>query len=124
MLFKVESKFQIYNIYLMIFFKDVYTCGRLVLYVYSYDPSCLAYEPLQEMYENDRRIWNAVFEMVVEDLGRAETEGIEHPDGGKFWPIILGNKGDWSYLATRHFNQLFWKGSCSLCSLVCKIDLT
>ena len=49
------------------------------------------------MYSKDQRIWNAIFHMVAKDLSEAETNGIRVGDE-LFYPIILGNKGDWSYL--------------------------
>lgn len=54
---------------------------------------------LQDLYSDDRRVWNALFEMVSLDFAAAERDGIASHQG-KFWPIILANKGDWSYLAT------------------------
>ena len=53
----------------------------------------------QEMYADDQRVWNRLFEMIATDLAEAE-KGIDlgrmH---GVVYPIVLGNKGDWSYLA-------------------------
>ena len=53
--------------------------------------------PVQEVYSQDQRVWNSIFRMVSEDLAQAEINGIRVKDT-VFWPIILGNKGDWSYL--------------------------
>lgn len=55
---------------------------------------------LQEYYADDRRIWNSLFEMVLRDVASAEHNGIQirGGQGQKFWPIVIGNKGDWSYL--------------------------
>ena len=37
--------------------------------------------------------------MVVNDFAAVQKDGVPYGTGGsKFWPIILGNKGDWSYL--------------------------
>lgn len=51
--------------------------------------------------------------MVVKDLAIAERDGVDlGPPHGRIYPIVLGNKGDWSYLASCsnkwHFNA-FWK---------------
>ena len=55
----------------------------------------------QDMYNNDRRIWNALFLEFVKDLAKMEQEGVHLGLHGRVYPIILGNKGDWSYLAPR-----------------------
>ena len=55
---------------------------------------------MQEMYSEDPRVWNAIFEIVTADLASCEAEGIELVGGRRFYPIVLGTKGDWSYLAT------------------------
>lgn len=55
----------------------------------------------QDKYAEDRRIWNTLFEMAITDLAAAEKDGIPLPGShDRFFPIVLGNKGDWSYLAT------------------------
>lgn len=58
--------------------------------------------PVQECYAEDKRVWNAIFERVVQDLAMAQREGIPlgHGSDQRVYPIILGNKGDWSYLDT------------------------
>ena len=56
--------------------------------------------PAQELYAEDKRIWNSIFEMVVRDLAMCERDGVE-VNGSKIYPIVLGNKGDWSYLASQ-----------------------
>ena len=65
--------------------------------------------PMQEMYSDDRRVWNAMFEILSKDLAEAETNGIDlGGQDGIMYPIILGNKGDWSYLVySRSLAQLF-----------------
>ena len=52
------------------------------------------------MYQNDKRVWTAIFELVVEDFALSQRNGVHAADGGLIFPIILGNKGDWSYLVT------------------------
>lgn len=62
--------------------------------------------PVQELYQDDPRIWNCVFELVVRDLALCEKEGINLPgNSGKIFPIILGQKGDWSYLVPCYITQ-------------------
>ena len=47
--------------------------------------------------------------MVLKDISTAEKDGISFGTGPlqKFWPIILGNKGDWSYLVSCLLHCLF-----------------
>ncbi|CAK9075764.1 unnamed protein product [Durusdinium trenchii] len=55
----------------------------------------------KELYSDDPRVWNAIFEVVVADLARCQKEGIAIGSGQeKVFPILLGNKGDWSYLVS------------------------
>ena len=55
--------------------------------------------PVQDLYAEDRRVWNALFEVVVQDLASAQRNGIYiESENTTIWPIIIGNKGDWSYL--------------------------
>lgn len=53
------------------------------------------------MYSDDRRVWNRIFQMVSEDLAVCEA-GLQIGREVIF-PIILGNKGDWSYLVSWWF---------------------
>ena len=59
--------------------------------------------PVQDHYSDDRRVWNAIFEVIAKDLATCEKDGIKIGDGDhdRIWPIVLGNKGDWSYLVPR-----------------------
>jgi hypothetical protein len=45
-------------------------------------------------------VWNALFDKIATDFGHMEENGIELDGQGVVYPIVLGNKGDWSYLAT------------------------
>lgn len=56
--------------------------------------------PTQELYADDSRIWNAIFELITKDLATCQKDGVDVGPGEKIFPIILGNKGDWSYLVT------------------------
>lgn len=53
------------------------------------------------MYSNDMRVWNRIFQLIAKDLASAERDGIDlgSPHGVVF-PVVVGNKGDWSYLVT------------------------
>ena len=63
--------------------------------------------PVEELYQDDPRIWNAIFEIVVADLAACERDGIDL--GGRIFPIVLANKGDWSYLDTWfEIGTVFW----------------
>ena len=53
----------------------------------------------QELYSDDMRVWNALFQLMIRDFASAQEHGIDLGEpNGKIYPIILGNKGDWSYL--------------------------
>lgn len=52
------------------------------------------------MYKEDPRVWNAIFDKVATDFQLMETNGIELDGQGLVYPIVIGNKGDWSYLVT------------------------
>ncbi|CAK9002251.1 unnamed protein product [Durusdinium trenchii] len=55
----------------------------------------------KDMYAEDRRVWNALFENAVADLATAQREGVDlGGTAGRIFPIVLGNKGDWSYLVS------------------------
>lgn len=55
--------------------------------------------PWQEMYKNDPRIWNAIMEMVCQHFADLERNGVDlEMNNGLVFPIVIGNKGDWSYL--------------------------
>lgn len=57
------------------------------------------WQPCKDMYAEDRRVWNALFENAVADLATAQREGVDlGGTAGRIFPIVLGNKGDWSYL--------------------------
>lgn len=60
----------------------------------------------QDMYAEDKRVWNRIFEMVSQDLAACERDGLD-VGGEVVYPIILGNKGDWSYLDPWSFRELF-----------------
>lgn len=50
------------------------------------------------MYQDDPRVWHAMFELVAEEFAQLETKGLDFGSDGRVFPIIIGNKGDWSYL--------------------------
>ena len=52
------------------------------------------------MYENEPEVWDRLYQLLVEDWEYLEKHGLQTVSSGKFYPIILGNKGDWSYLAS------------------------
>ena len=58
----------------------------------------LFFEPSQDMYKEDPRVWNAIFERVVADFAYLEEHGLDLGADGKIFPIFIGNKGVWSYL--------------------------
>ena len=74
--------------------------------------------PVQELYADDPRVWNKIFEIIVKDLAMAQRDGIDVGSGQRIYPIILGNKGDWSYLETCMMFMLFWNLSLYVCEWV------
>ena len=50
------------------------------------------------MYKDDPRVWNAIMNKVATEFQWLERYGIELSGNGRVYPIIVGNKGDWSYL--------------------------
>ena len=100
------------NIYWLSYahYRDIYACGSICFLSFFHIWTSSPYTSrgrawlLQDLYSDDRRVWNALFEMVSLDFAAAERDGIASHQG-TFWPIILANKGDWSYLAT-HLNYM------------------
>ena len=57
--------------------------------------------PGKELYSDDRRVWNGIYEMFSANLASAESEGVDFGGAtGRVYPVVLANKGDWSYLAS------------------------
>ena len=94
--------------------------------------------PVQEMYAEDRRVWNCIFEIAVKDLASCERDGVDVGESNgksqKIYPIVLGNKGDWSYLDfqlnLRCSNCCFFSRGCLndegcvvVCVYVCSVRL-
>ena len=52
------------------------------------------------MYKDDPRVWNAIMNNIASEFQVLERDGVELERNGRVYPIILGNKGDWSYLVT------------------------
>lgn len=65
-----------------------------------YAVECANTKPCKEMYKDDPRIWNVLFELFVADFKDLETNGLDLGGDGRMFPIVIGNKGDWSYLET------------------------
>lgn len=53
---------------------------------------------MQEMYQDDDTVWDSLLTLVVSDLAHSAQNGIYTREHGLIHPILLGNKGDWSYL--------------------------
>ena len=51
------------------------------------------------MYEENDDVWAGLVRLVVGDFKEAQATGIDLGQDGLLFPIVLGNKGDWSYLA-------------------------
>ena len=67
------------------------------------------------MYKNDPRIWNAIMEMVCEHFAGLERTGVDLGlHNGRVFPIVIGNKGDWSYLVPWLDSYMF--SICKLCT--------
>lgn len=71
------------------------------LFLFELMPHLILYTgPAKDLYNEDRRIWNAMFEIIVADLRVCQRDGIDCGGNiGRIYPIVLANKGDWSYLA-------------------------
>lgn len=53
------------------------------------------------MYEDDETVWDDILRLAVEDLASVQYTGILLEGGSRLYPIVLGNKGDWSYLVSQ-----------------------
>jgi hypothetical protein len=50
------------------------------------------------MYIDDDTVWDTLLTLIVADFAEGQQQGIALPGEGLLYPVILGNKGDWSYL--------------------------
>ena len=50
------------------------------------------------MYIEDDTVWDTLLTLIVADFAEGQQRGIALPGEGLLYPVILGNKGDWSYL--------------------------
>ena len=67
------------------------------------------------MYKNDPRIWNVIMEMVCQHFAGLERTGVDLGlHNGRVFPIVIGNKGDWSYLVPWLDSYMF--SICKLCT--------
>lgn len=73
---------------------------------------CLQNHALQEMYDDDKSVWDDIIALGVADLSSVQVSGIHLEEGLKLFPVVLGNKGDWSYLVPRlctlNMFDVFW----------------
>lgn len=53
------------------------------------------------MYQYDDEAYQQLIRLVVADWKKLQDDGFETINQGKVYPVILGNKGDWSYLVPR-----------------------
>ena len=60
------------------------------------------------MYQYDETVYQQIIELVVDDWKRLEDTGIELCGQGKVFPVVLGNKGDWSYLVSGTSSNTFF----------------
>ena len=51
---------------------------------------------IQELYEDDREVFEQIQELLAEDWGVLERHGIAL-EGIQVFPILLGLKADWSF---------------------------
>ena len=55
----------------------------------------------QDFYaENYSSAWDDLITLIVSDFAHAQQHGINLPVHGVVYPIVLGNKGDWSWLVS------------------------
>ena len=58
---------------------------------------CFKWTPnKQELYEDERDVWDDIQTLVAQDFGRLGREGVS-VEGHHVYPILLGLKADWSY---------------------------
>ncbi|CAK9113854.1 Uncharacterized protein SCF082_LOCUS52754 [Durusdinium trenchii] len=57
-------------------------------------------EPKGEVYQYDDEAYQQLIRLVVADWKKLQDDGFETINQGKVYPVILGNKGDWSYLVS------------------------
>ena len=57
-------------------------------------------KPCEDMYKDDIRVWNAIMKIIASEFQVLERDGIDLGRNGTVYPVILGMKGDWSFLAT------------------------
>ena len=50
------------------------------------------------MYTDDDTVWDDLLALIINDFADRELHGIELAGQGKFYPVLLGSKGDWSWL--------------------------
>lgn len=77
--------------------------------------------PGKDCYSADPRVWNAIFDKIATDWQDMEQNGIELDHQGHITPVILGNKGDWSYLVPRHSKSV---KRCSLGAFCLHVNFT
>lgn len=62
------------------------------------------------MYQYDPQVYKQAIDLVVGGWKDAEDNGVQIPGQGLVFPVVLGNKGDWSYLVSlsdRYLQCLF-----------------
>ena len=52
------------------------------------------------MYSDDPSVCTRLIRLVVDDWKQLEDKGFEAPGYGTVYPIVIANKGDWSYLVS------------------------
>lgn len=58
---------------------------------------CFKWTPnKQELYEDEKEVWDDIQTLVAKDFGRLGREGVL-VEGHHVYPILLGLKADWSY---------------------------
>lgn len=55
--------------------------------------------PAQELYDDKPDVWDSILSLAVQDLHAVQDTGVRLENGERLYPVVLGNKGDWSYLA-------------------------
>lgn len=53
------------------------------------------------MYADDIGIYQQIIQLVANGWKELEDQGVDLPGSGIVFPIVVGNKGDWSYLVTK-----------------------
>lgn len=56
-------------------------------------------QTVQEDYRDDHSVMEDFLKLIVEAVDAASRAGVVLRDGSTMFPVVIGSKGDWPYLA-------------------------